>query len=224
MLKSYTWQDYYKHTALTDDKFTYVSFYYMTHPKALKYNNTTFKERFGNPKQYSYEFYWNQAENFYKAYKNLPIESAPLAAYYCILNATKSYISYRNEYVDSFVNDFRGHGLNEDNNDVGKDLSTISVKRKNGGVFPHLAKLLDSDFDTKWSAGASHTVKGLLYNLIYVHRAYSMTYSSKSKNTQELFYPLNAGNMPKYYRGNDGKIYLGIQLDKGGLCNGIVNL
>lgn len=215
MLKAYTNQDYYKHTALTEDKFTYVSFYYMTHQKSLKYNDVTLKTTYGSPKQYGYEFYWKQAKNFYDAYKSLPIESAPLAAYYCMLNAAKSYIAYKDKYVDLFVNDFNGHGLNEDNDDVGENLATIGIKRLGWGVFPHFAKLLDQDFDTKWPAGTSYNVKELLYNLIYVHRAYSMTYTSRSKRVQELFYPLHAGDMPKYYKSNDGKIYLGIQIEKG---------
>ena len=223
MLKSYTEQDYYKHTALTDDKFTYVSFYYMTHPKSLKYHDVTLKATYGDPKQYNYQFYWEQSKNFYDAYKNLPIESAPLAAYYCILNATKSYISYKSKYADDFVKDFRGHGLNENNTDSGEDLSSIGIKRMGWGVFPNFSKLLDRNFDSIWSAGSSHSVKGLLYNLIYVHRAYSMTYSSRSMHTQELFYPLNAGDMPKYYRGNDGKIYLGIQLEKGIFSSDSIN-
>lgn len=214
MLKSYTDQDYYKHTVLTEDKFTYVSFYYITHPRSLKYKDSKLKEKWGNPKQFSYEFYWKQAENFYEAYKTLPIESAPLAAYYCMLNAAKSYIAYKEEYVDDFVNDFGGHGLNEDNSDGGENIATIGVKRMGWGVFPHFARILDQDFDTIWPAGSSHTVKGLLYNLAFVHRAYSMTYTTRSKKVDELFLPLNAGDMPKYYKGNDGKVYLGIKLEK----------
>lgn len=41
-----------------------------------------------------------------------------------------------------------------------------------------------------------------------------MTYTSRSKKVDELFLPLYAGDMPKYYQGNDGKAYLRVDLEK----------
>ena len=92
--KPYFDQNYQKPTILTDDAFTYVSFYYSTHGKTMKYYDSIKQTRFGKAFRYSYEFYWKQAETFYKSSKSMPIESAPVAAYYCMLNAAKSYGSY----------------------------------------------------------------------------------------------------------------------------------
>ena len=41
-----------------------------------------------------------------------------------------------------------------------------------------------------------------------------MTYTTRSKKVDELFLPLYAGDMPKYYQGNDGKAYLRVELEK----------
>ena len=41
-----------------------------------------------------------------------------------------------------------------------------------------------------------------------------MTYTTRSKKVDELFLPLNAGDMPKYYKGNDGKAYLWVDLER----------
>ena len=69
--------------------------------------------------------------------------------------------------------------------------------------------------DFIWPDGQkSYSLKSLLYNLAFVHRAYSMTYTTRSKKVDELFLPLYAGDMPKYYQGNDGKAYLRVELEK----------
>ncbi|MGI6153067.1 MAG: YaaC family protein [Christensenellaceae bacterium] len=214
MQKSYTWQEYRKQTVLTNDLFTFVSFYYTTHKKAMKYQDTTLKTKYGNATQFHYEFYWKQAKVFYDSAKSLPDESAPLAAYYCMLNAAKSYIAFKKEHVDDFVGDFGLHGLNEDNNADGENLATINIKHKQKGVFPLFAELLDSDFTQKWPAGTPFSLKSLLYNLPFVHRTFSMTYNAKNKKVEELFLPLNVSDSPKYYKANDGKAYLVIDLEK----------
>lgn len=212
--KPYFDQDYQKPTILTDDAFTYVSFYYSTHGKAMKYNDSTKQEKYGKASRYSYEFYWKQAETFYKSSKSMPIESAPVAAYYCMLNAEKSYLSFVNEYVDDCVDNFGMHGIQEDNNDSGEDLETISIKHKQHGVFPMFAEKINPDFSTIWPSTDSKTLKSLLYNLPFVHRAYAMTYTTKKKKVEELFLPIEAGESPKYHKGNDGKAYLLFELEK----------
>ncbi len=214
MQKSYTWQDYRKQTVLTDDLFTFVAFYYATHNKAMKYRDSSLKTKYGNADQFHYDFYWKQAKVFYDSAKSLPVESAPLSAYYCMLNAAKSYIAFKSEYVDDFVEHFGQHGLNEDNSDTGEDLSTINIKHKQIGVFPLFAKSLDLDFTEKWAAGTPRSLKSLLYNLPFVHRAFSMTCNARNSKVEELFLPLNVGDSPKYYKANDGKAYLIIDLEK----------
>lgn len=214
--KSYTDQNFIKKTVLTDDVFPYIAFYFSAHSKAMKYINQDNVAKFGNAKQFGYEFYWNQSEIFYKAAKKLPIEAAPVAAYYCMLNAAKSFLAYTCGSADEFVEEFGMHGLIEDNSDVGENLETISIAHRKKGVFPLFARKLDSDFSIIWESGKnnSKSLKCLLYNLPFVHRAYSMTYTTRNKKVDELFIPLNAGDAPKYYKGNDGKAYMIIDLEK----------
>lgn len=215
MSKAYTEQDFAKPTVLTDDVFPYVTFFYASHGKAMKFTNSVNTTKYGNPNQFGYEFYWKQAETFYNAAKTLPFEASPVAAYYCMLNAAKSYLAYRSASADVFVDEFAMHGISEDNGDTGQDLDSIKIKHKQKGVFPLFATTLDSDFQTIWTSGTrSYSLKSLLYNLPFVHRAYSMTYTTRSKKVEELFLPLYAGDMPKYYKGNDGKAYLCVDLEK----------
>ena len=178
MSKAYTKQDFAKPTVLTDDVFPYVTFFYASHGKAMKFVNQTNSAKYGNANQFGYEFYWKQAEIFYNATKTLPFEASPVAAYYCMLNAAKSYLAFTSTSADDFVEEFITHGIREDKTNTGVDL------------------------------------KSLLYNLAFVHRAYSMTYTTRSKKVDELFLPLNAGDMPKYYKGNDGKAYLRVDLER----------
>ena len=216
MTKAYTAQDFTKHTVLTDDIFTYVSFYFDTHPKAMKYKDSSKKEKYGSPNQYNYRFYWKQAEIFYKSSKTLDAETSPVAAYYCMLNAVKAYLSFTSQYVDDFVEEFGSHGLHEDNEDVGENLNTIRIKHKQKGVFPLFAKKLDENFEGIWPNGKTNsvTLKDVFYNLVFIHRAYSMTYGTRNKVVNELFIPLIPGECPKYHKGSDGKAHLIIPLEK----------
>ena len=216
MTKPYSAQDFTKHTVLTDGIFTYVSFFFDTHPKSMKYRDDACKKKFGNPNQYNYKFYWKQAETFYYSAKNISVEASPVAAYYCILNAVKAYLSYKMECVDDFVSNFGQHGLFEEQGDIGENLGTIGITHRQSGVFPLFAKILDADFEDKWPYGKSNpkTLKDILYNLAFIHRAYSMTYSSKNKAVEELFIPFAHGKQPEYHRGSDGKAYLIAELDK----------
>lgn len=132
-----------------------------------------------------------------------------------MLNAAKAYLSYSSETADDFVEEFGMHGILEDNNDTGEDLANILVKHKQKGVFPLFAGSLDSDFETIWPYGTkSYSLKSLLYNLPFVHRAYMMTYLTIDKKVEELFLPLAVGDMLKYHKGNDGKAYLCVDLEK----------
>ncbi len=213
--KAYTNQQFVKPTTLADDIFTYVSFFYMTHRKAMHYKNPLLKDEYGDAKQYDYEFYWKQAENFYQAYNSMPFETKPVAAYYCMLNAAKSYISYSSSSVDDFVEQFGTHGINESKSvekSIIFDLDRIQVKHKDKGVFPLMGRMLDKNFNEVWQTSKSYSLKQLLYNLCFVHRAYVLTYSTRNK-TEELFIPLYNKSVPTYYRGNDNKSYLVCFLD-----------
>lgn len=217
MAKSYTVTNFKSNTVLTDDVFTYMEFYFTSHKKAMKYKNTASKSKYGNPNKYHYLFYWKQATAFYRAAKALPIDSVPLLSYYAMLNAAKSFITFRCEYIEDFVEDFKSHGLFENIFSVGNDLSTIAVGRRNRGVFPLFGKMLETNFDTIWPSGKSNTItlKKLLYNLVYIHRAYTTTYNpSRGAGISELFIPLVPGKSPCYHKANDGNLYLLFELDK----------
>lgn len=216
MTKSYTKQDFTKHTVLTDDIYTYVSFFFDTHVKSMKFIDPSKKEKYGDPSQYHYKFYWHQSEIFYQSAKTLNTEASPVAAYYCILNAVKAYLAFISKSADDFVEEFGQHGIHENNDNIGKDLSTISITHKQKGVFPLFAKKLDAQFERIWPCGnnESKSLKDLLYNMAFIHRAYSMTYSSKNQSVTELFIPLAPGDSPKYHKASDGKAHLLVPLDK----------
>ena len=217
MAKSYTVTNFKSNTVLTDDVFPYIEFYFTSHKKAMKYKNATSKSKYGDPNKYHYLFYWKQATAFYQAAKALPIDSVPLLSYYAMLNAAKAFLAFRCEYIEDFVEDFSTHGLFENVNLPGYDLSTIAVGRKNKGVFPLFGKTLETNFDTIWSSGKSNTItlKKLLYNLVYIHRAYTTTYNSpRGASIPELFIPLVPGKSPCYHKANDGNLYLLFELDR----------
>ena len=113
--KAYTNQRFSTPTILADDIFSYVEFFYMSHRKAMRYVDNENKTKYGDAKQYDYEFYWKQAAAFYQAVRDMPFELKPVSAYYCMLNAAKSYISYNSSSADVFVNQFMRHGIHEDN-------------------------------------------------------------------------------------------------------------
>lgn len=216
MTKAFTWQNFTSHTVLTDDIYTYVEFFFSSHRRALIYRDPAKKIEYGDPSKYHYGFYWEQSLAFYKAAKQLPIESSPLASYYAMLNAVKALISYREKYVDDFVNHFKGHGLHEDNDTIGENLDTIAVKRFGWGVFYKFGTMLEPDFEVKWLDGntTSYSVGGLLYNLAFLHRAYITTYTKRNKKIPELFIPLQLNTSPAYFKGNDSNIYLIAKMDR----------
>ena len=226
MNKAYTEQNYQSSTILTDDVFPYIEFYFTGHKKNIKYTNPMLKPQYGDPKQYHYSFYWKQATIFYNAAKELPIEASPLASYYCMLNAAKAYIVFRSHTADDFVEYLGRHGLCEDKGHTGENLDTIYVKRQKGKtVFQKFGNLLEPNFDALWAQGDSWSLKKLLYNLAYLHRAYVTTYTKpRGKKIVEQFIPLNTGNAPAYHKGNDGNLYLLIGLDRKFFPNSITML
>lgn len=217
MNKSYTTPNFSSSTILTDDVFTYIEFYFSSHKKAMKYRNSTSKAKYGSEKRYHYLFYWKQAMTFYCAAKALPIESVPLLSYYSMLNATKAFLAFKCEYIEDFVEHFGNHGLFENVNLAGIDLETIAVGRKNKGVYPLFGNTLEANFDTIWASGKHNTItlKKLLYNLAYIHRAYITTYNTpQGVKVPELFIPLGSGKSPCYHKGNDANLYLMVDIDK----------
>lgn len=216
--KSYTNPRFESNTVLTDDIYTYIDFYFASHKESMKYKNPAVsKPKYGNEMQYHYSFYWKQSMNFYYAAKKLPIEATPLLSYYSMLNAVKAYLAFKCDYIEDFVEHFLGHGLFEKIDASANDLNTIMVARKIKGVYPLFAKMMDSNFDTIWPNGQSNafTLKQLLYNLAFIHRAFITTYTTpRGAKIPELFIPLENNSVPCYHKGNDFNLYLQIELEK----------
>ena len=215
--KSYTSPDFSSHTVLTDDIFTYIDFYFSSHKKAMKYRNPTVsKIKYGDEKKYHYSFYWKQAMSFYKAAKTLPMESVPLVSYYSMLNAVKAFLAFKCDYIEDFVEHFSRHGLFENTAISGNELSTIHVGHQNKGVFVLFGRMLEQNFDTIWAGGKPNTVtlKKLLYNLAFIHRAYITTYNTpRGARVPELFIPVKTAQAPCYYKENDSNLYLKFEVD-----------
>lgn len=120
-------------------------------------------------------FYWQQAQQFSHATRQLPNTSAPLTAYYCFLNAVKTLLIVRRRPTSG------AHGVSGESKSQRAYLSHEIVKFQTGGVLAALCNYLGESVGTE-----EYTLHDLLYNLVYVHRAYNLTFSSRP----ELFTPV----------------------------------
>lgn len=121
-------------------------------------------------------FFWNQAHSFYDATLLLPKTSAPLTAYYCFLNATKTLL------LTKGINFSDEHGVTGYTIGEQTALSNEKVKFKLGGILPALCQHLGEPSNQE-----IYTLKDLLYNLPNIHRAFDLTYSADT----ELFIPIS---------------------------------
>lgn len=121
-------------------------------------------------------FFWNQARSFYEATQTLPKTSAPLTAYYCFLNATKAFLLTKGQQFGD------QHGVSGFALPGPSALSNEKVKFKNGGILPALCQVLGEQVNQD-----IYSLKDILYNLPYIHRAYNLTI----KSDPELFIPIN---------------------------------
>ncbi|PZD71034.1 hypothetical protein C1752_08476 [Acaryochloris thomasi RCC1774] len=121
-------------------------------------------------------FYWEQAKHFYNASLALPEVSAPLTSYYCFLNATKALLSSKNCII------IESHGVGGRAIEGNKSLSNEVVDFQGSGILPAMCKYLAEPDN----AGKSFTLKQILWQMPFIHRAYCLSY----KGTTELFIPL----------------------------------
>lgn len=163
LAKAYNEPKYSKKRVLTRHPFAYVELWLRTQPK-----NKTSHAR----------FFWKQAQTFYEASKKLPMESKPLVAYYCLMNAAKALISLRKNN-DPLVN--ISHGVSSQRSTSKKPLER-EINLLGGGV---LAALADCIGDSKQKE--KFKVSDLLRNLPTIHRTYSVTHN----NSPELFIPIH---------------------------------
>ena len=128
-----------------------------------------------NQKEKDALFYWGQAKNFHKASQKLPNISSPVTAYYSFLNATKALLQVKKRHV------VEKHGISGEN--VGRNgfLSNEKVKFQQSGILSELCAYFGET-----SHNDEYSLKELLYNLPYIHRAYKLTFKSQ----QDLFIPI----------------------------------
>ena len=164
LMKPVTNADYTAKTVLTNSAWEYVELW-------LKRQKTNQGERA--------LFYWKQAYNFFKASECLSIESRPLTAYYCCLNATKALLKMKGNSTINF--DTLGHGISSDRKQwSNNNIKYAKVIFLGSGVLFELSRYLKEEAVKK-----KYSVYDLFYNLVCVHRAFSITYQCA-----ELFIPI----------------------------------
>ncbi|MFJ1450510.1 YaaC family protein [Bacillus halotolerans] len=130
--------------------------------------------------------YWHQAQNFFKATETLDLLSKPLTTYYCFLNATKALLTFKKIGFDT------RHGVSGKSTPGQINLINEIVYLHPRGVLSGLCNYLEEPVvtisvpNTNKRLPESYTLKDILYNLEYIHRAYNLTYS----NQTELFVPI----------------------------------
>jgi hypothetical protein len=129
-------------------------------------------------------FFWDQARQFFAATKGLPKESSPLTAYYGMLNATKALLLVKRLPFAEH------HGVAGES--VGKrfSISNEQVTFKSTGILSALCAFLGETVN-----GEQYSLRDLLYNLVYIHRAFSLSVPS----CPELFVPIRN---PQFVRSN----------------------
>jgi hypothetical protein len=120
-------------------------------------------------------FFWRQAEEFYRACQDLPKTYSPLTKYYAALNAAKAFLISKNVTLDPY------HGVTGENLGGKTSLTREQVRVKGSGVLPELCRFLGESV-----AGEIYNLKDILYNLPYIHRAYTISFKSQP----ELFVPI----------------------------------
>lgn len=116
------------------------------------------------------------SKNFYDAYQYLPKGSKALLGYYCILNASKAFLEAKNIQYEN------KHGVGGEKIKNKTALSNEHVIYYSNGILGELCKYFgESNNKNRYS------LKDLLYNLPFCHRAYKLTFKSQ----KELFIPID---------------------------------
>ncbi len=135
-------------------------------------------------------FYWEQSHNFFKATQELNLVSKPLTTYYCFLNAIKALLTYKKISYKNL------HGVTGKREHGQWNLQNESITIKQSGILPSLCTYLGEVTD---GTDKTYTLKEILYNLQYIHRAYCITY----RNQAELFVPIKN---PRFVQDKDRKV------------------
>jgi hypothetical protein len=121
-------------------------------------------------------FYWEQSQEFARAAGNLGPTASPLLIYYSMLNAVKALLTVRGAVFNE------RHGIGGRRNDAGRGLTAEIIELSDGGVFGAFAQLLGE----RVNKDETYNLKQLLYNLVWIHRSFSLTFRSAT----ELFVPM----------------------------------
>ncbi|WP_083938085.1 YaaC family protein [Paenibacillus daejeonensis] len=103
--------------------------------------------------------------------------SKPLTSYYCFLNATKALLTFRKVQYNL------QHGVSGESIAGRVNIQNERISIHPRGVLSGLSSYLRESIT---APKESYTLKDVLYNLEYIHRAYNMTYS----NQPELYIPV----------------------------------
>ncbi|WP_316158437.1 MULTISPECIES: YaaC family protein [unclassified Bradyrhizobium] len=122
--------------------------------------------------------YWRQSRDFHRAAQGLPIESAPLVLYYCFMNAAKALLSAKGITFDP-RHGVGPHRMRGPNSKV--VLSNEGIGIRPNGIVPALAGYFNEPETRR-----NHSLEDVLYNLIYIHRTYCLSYPKR----KERFLPL----------------------------------
>ncbi len=123
-------------------------------------------------------FYWRQAQSFYRASRDLPIEASPLVLYYCFMNAAKALLSSKAVNFNPH-HGVRAHLMRGSNSKV--MLSNEGIRILQSGIVPAL-----SGYFGELEASPTHSLEDVLYNLVFIHRTYCLSFPRAS----ERFLPL----------------------------------
>lgn len=123
-------------------------------------------------------FYWRQARSFYRASRDLPIESSPLVLYYCFMNAAKALLSSKAVSFNP-QHGVRAHLMRGTDSKI--VLSNEGIKILQTGIVPAL-----SGYFGEAETSPTHSLEDVLYNLVFIHRTYCLSFPRAS----ERFLPL----------------------------------
>ena len=112
------------------------------------------------------------------ASKQLTIESSPLVLYYCFMNAAKALLSAKRVVFDASMS-VGAHKMRGPTSKV--VLSNEGIRIRNKGIVPAL-----SAYFSEVKSSKTHSLEDVLYNLVFIHRTYCLTYP----RSKERFLPL----------------------------------
>ena len=158
--------DFSSKTVLTDSTWNYVDIFLRQH-KTIKAKEAL--------------FYWEQSKNFYQATVSLSLISKPLTTYYCFLNATKALLTYK-EYYFNLKHGVSGKRIENGRTKLQNEIISLKPKGVLSGLCEYLGKPVKIDEPI-------YSLKDILYNLPFIHRAFQLTFNSPT-TYGELYVPI----------------------------------